>query len=538
MEQKCHDETRSPRERLARTRTLVRRALTHWKGSLLVFCVAGVLAVLGASRVRHVYRSECTVLAKARIRTDDRDDSSTSPDQVARQSARLKDMLTTRARLESAIKKFGLYQEIVANKTMLDAVEQMKPHVGFRALEGDEYVISFDGDDPDMVQRVTQYLSESLINEFAAGDLEDLQHEADFLSKEEARSLSGLEASTKAVTLFLAAHPEFALEAKQAASTPFGPSPVAGIPLMPRLPKDATPTNDPELDALYRERARLEGEERSAAVAAPVAVVAPGVLSGAASSKQLDDQIVQAQGEMEVAAKRVAETLADIASKSNLTEDHPDMRAARMAADAAARQLHAAKARLAAIQQLKDSALGGDRVEPARVAPETAEKLRQINIQIAMRKNAAATAGQPANGHPGALSSSADGAGLVELETDWQRLVRALSESKARHDDINMRVERAKLAVEASRAQASERMAVVEPPFRPTHPVKGGRANFAIAGLAMALLLSVAYATARVSLDDTLVDSDDLEALGLGPVLGVVPTLNTVSTEKVHSRAA
>ncbi|HXN32331.1 MAG TPA: hypothetical protein VN894_10735 [Polyangiaceae bacterium] len=536
MEQKGHEEARSPRERLVRTRTLACRGLNYWKGSLLMFSLAGAVAVAGAWRVKHVYRSECTVLAKARIRTDDRDDSSTSPDQVARQSARLKDMLTTRARLESAIKRFGLYGDTVAQKTMLDAVEQMKPHVGFRALEGAQYVISFDGDDPDVVQKVTQYLSESLTLEYAAGDLDDLQREADFLTQEEVRSLAGLEESTKAVTLFLAAHPEFAVEAKQAASTPFGPSPVAGIPLMPKSSNDAATANDPELSALYRERARLAGEARSAAA------MARGVVAGTASSKQLDDQIAQAQAEVEVAAKRVAETLGDLASKSNLTEDHPDMRAARMAADAGARQLHGTKGKLAALLRLKDSALGGAMPDASQVPPEIAEKLRQVDLQITMRR-ARASHGRPPSGaegpEPPSTSAGRAVTAVVELETDWQRLLRALSESKSHHDDLNLRVERVKLALEATRALASERMAVVDPPFRPTHPVKGGRTNVAIAGLAMACLLAIAYATARVSLDDTLVDADDLEALGLAPVLGVVPSHHPVSSpKKVHAHAA
>ena len=55
----------------------------------------------------------------------------------------------------------------------------------------------------------------------------------------------------------------------------------------------------------------------------------------------------------------------------------------------------------------------------------------------------------------------------------------------------------------------------------------------------MACLLAIAYATARVSLDDTLVDADDLEALGLAPVLGVVPSHHPVSSpKKVHAHAA
>jgi uncharacterized protein involved in exopolysaccharide biosynthesis len=115
---------------------------------------------------------------------------------------------------------------------------------------------------------------------------------------------------------------------------------------------------------------------------------------------------------------------------------------------------------------------------------------------------------------------------VVELETDWQRLLRALNEAKTHHDDLKVRAERAKLALEAARSQASERMAVVDAPYRPTHPSKGGRTNVAIAGLGMALLLAIAYATARVTMDDTLVDPDDVEALRVAPMLGVLPRID------------
>jgi uncharacterized protein involved in exopolysaccharide biosynthesis len=120
---------------------------------------------------------------------------------------------------------------------------------------------------------------------------------------------------------------------------------------------------------------------------------------------------------------------------------------------------------------------------------------------------------------------------VVELETEWQRLLRALSDTRAHHDDLKLRAQRARLALEAAHAQASERMAIVDPPYRPTHPSKGGRTNIALAGLAMALLLAVAYASARASLDDTLIDADDVDALGLAPVLGVVPKLGLTAKE-------
>lgn len=529
VEQNRHEEARSPRERLARVRTLALRGLSYWKGMLVVLLLGGTAAIVIAMHVQRVYRSECTVFAKPRIRTDDRDDSGTSPDALMRQQARLKDMLTTRSRLESAIKRFHLYPDVVASKTLQDAVEKMKPHVGFRSLEGAQYVISFDGNDADVVQKVTEYLASSLIDDYAAGDLDDLQREADFLAKEEERSLSGLEDATKALTIFLADHPEFALEAtKAAATTPLGTNPTAGIPLMPSAPKDAVTTRDPELAALYRERMRLDAEARSAAVAAP------GVLAVSSSGKVLDDQVAQAQAEVEAAAKRVAETQADVAAKSaSLTEDHPDMRAARLAADAAARQLHEAKVQLAALQQLKANGTGTPLSETSQVPPEIASKLKLVDAQItARRAQLARAAGSGAK--PGAASApqanlpptSPGVTAVVELETDWQRLLRALNEAKSHHDDLKSRAERAKLALEAAHAQANERMAIVDPPYRPTHPSKGGRTNAALAGLAMTWLLAIGYATLRVTLDDRLIDGDDVEALGVAQVLGVVPRLD------------
>jgi hypothetical protein len=515
-----HVETRgpmSPRERLARMRALAARGLAYSRGSLCILLLGSGVALGVARNTRPVYRAECTVFAKARIRTDDRDDGTPSPDQVVRQGARLKDMLTTRGRLEMAIKTFHLYPETLSNRSMLDAVEEMKPHVGFRSLEGALYVISFDGNQPDLVQKVTAYLSDSLIDDYAMSDLDDLRRDADFLDKQEAASLDGLEESTRALTMFLAAHPEFAVEAKQAAA-PFGPSPASGIPLMPRIPQGA-PLGDAELAALYREHGRLDGEAHGAVGSRGGTAVLAG--------KQLDESLAQSQAGVEAAAKRVAEAQADLASKSNLTEDHPDMRAARMAAEAAARQLHDAKLSHANLQQLRDS--GGVPIDPALVPPEVASKLRQVNAQIAARRSQLGRSQAPSAGASQARPATAEVTAVVELETEWQRLLRALGEARSRHDDLKLRAQRSRLALEAAHVQANEQMAIVDPAVRPTHPSKGGRTNTALAGFALAILLSIAYASARVAIDDRLIEAEDIEALGLLPVLCVVPRLESAS---------
>jgi hypothetical protein len=536
-EQKSHEETRSPRERLARLCTLIRRGLDYWKGMLVIGVLGAVVTVFFAMQVKRVYRSECTIFVKGGMRTrGDNENPDTSMEAMTRQEARLKDMLTTRARLESAIRTFHLYAPTVASRTMLDAVEGMKPHVGFRSIEGAQYVISFDGDSQDQVYEVTQYLADSLIDDYAAGDLQDLMREAEFLAQQEQASLSGLDDATKALTEFLATHPEFAIEAQQAAATPFGPSPMAGLPFLPRSSRHAAPAaapSDPELAALWRQRTRLEGEARNASAAAR------GLPPPHTSAKQVKDQITQAQAEVEAAAKRVAETQADLASKSNLTEDHPDMRAARIAADAAARTLHESKVKLEALQQLETSGAPPPPPPPPTDIPaQLADKLRSVDAQIAARraqldKDASAkgdAAQQPS--HQAAVPP------VVELETEWQRLLRALGDARSHHDDLQARVDRSKLALEAARVDAKQRMAIVDPPFRPTHPTKGGRANAAMAGLALTVLFAIGYATLRVTLADELVDADDVEALGVVPVLGVVPRIDGADKETTDDRSA
>jgi hypothetical protein len=520
------------REKVDRFKVLARRALAYWRMSLVLFVAGCAVALAVAWQVKRAYRSECTVLAKPRFRTDDKEESS---DQSGpKLAARLKDMLTTRSRLESAIKAFKLYPQTTANKTMLDAADEMKPHVGFRPLDSGRYVISFDGEDANTVQLVTQFLADSLIDEYASGHLGDLKREADFLAQQEETSEDELEKATRELTIFLAAHPEFALEAKQAATvTPYGqPNPVAGIPLMPKLPKNTPATTDPELAALYRQRARLESEAKSAsAPAASVQQPEPAPTT----NKALADQMAQAQADVETAAKRVAEAQADLATKANLTEDHPDMKAARLTADQAARQLHQAKVRLASLQQQQASGAqggaGSPYETPGRVPPEIAEKIRQVDGQIAARqkelKEAQGNAPAPsASGAPSAAPTVAVSPGVsavVELENNWQRLLRGLNEAKTRHDDLKLRAERAKLAVLAAQVTANEAMSVVEPAYRPSHPSKGGRTNAALIGLALSLFVATLYAAARVLFNDTLIDTADIEATKLIPVLGVVP---------------
>src|SRR5689334_10067372 len=99
----------SPRERIARGRTLAGRALKYWKMSALLLIAGCAIALLVATRVKLIYRSECVILFKPAIKTSERQEEESPSERAGKLAPKLKEVLTTRSRLEQMIKQYGLY---------------------------------------------------------------------------------------------------------------------------------------------------------------------------------------------------------------------------------------------------------------------------------------------------------------------------------------------------------------------------------------------------------------------------------------------
>ena len=577
------------RERIARARVMLRRGFAYWRMASFLFVVAAGVALFVAMNVKRVYKSEVTVIAKPGLRTDDKDESSAAQ-RVAKMTGDLKDALTTESHLEGAIQKFKLYRRTVDARGLKDATDEMAPHVGFRAkAESGRYVISFDSSEiegrstQDLVRDVTEYLAKTLIQDYASGDLKAKQDQLDFDQGQEAQTTTRLEKATKELALFLLAHPEFAMDAKQAATqSPLGiaPNPALGIPLAPnnkpvQSPAQAVQKSDPALAALYqsdgqlgalwRQRTRLSAEIAATAPTTTAAPTPAPALTSTAAVAALEDQINAAQADVEGAAKRVAETQGDLASKqSTLGPDNPDLKTAQAAANAAATQLHQAKMKLATLQAQKlalqtPAAVTADNPYDTAPAPnaqnaqnaqnaELVGKLHDIDSQIATREaelkkqraaGTAPTATDPNATAPGPSGSAGVAAApvepvnpIVQLETEYLRLFRELTTAKSANERAKVSLERAQTAVEASRAAADDVIQIEQHAYRPTSPSKGGRTPAAALGMFVALLIAVLYAAARVVFNDTLIDAYDVDALQLIPVLGVVPKLHAPVLKK------
>jgi capsular polysaccharide biosynthesis protein len=506
----------TPRERMERARVVARRALGYWKGASLLFILASIVSLVVALNMKRIYRSECVVLVRPAMKTDDREES--PQDRAMKLAPKLKDTLLTRTRLEPIIREFNLYPSKVETKGMIDAVEEMRLHIGFRGRDSETFVISFEDEEPDRTRAVTQKLAESTMDEFRKGNLSSSKQQAEFLGAEEKRAEEALETANRQLATFLAAHPEFAAETRQGA---FGAAPgVSAAPGM--VPPPTAPgivaaqhSVDPQLASLYRQKARLETELRGRAAQA--------------SGLPVNDSVQNLTKARDDAARRAAQSQADLADKlTRFTDQHPDVTAARTQVDAAGRALQAAEANLDTARKGSSAPVDGQQVAPD-VQRRIEDVQRQIGARQAELKSRKAAPADPANAADTAKAPPSAAAEpmnpLVAMETDWQRLLRATSDAKASHDDLARRMERASLRASATEATGDAQMEIIDPAYKPTRPARGGRTNAALVGLGLATFLAVGFAFARVATNDTLMDAHDVEALHMIPVLGVVPRL-------------
>ncbi len=508
----------TPRERMDRARVIARRATAYWKSAMLLFVLGAGVSVLVAFNMTRIYRSECVVLVRPAIRTDDRDE--TPSERAVKLAPKLKDTLLTRTRLEPVIREFNLYPKTVESKGMIDAVEEMRLHVGFRGRDSETFVISFEDEDADRTRAVTQKLAESTMEEFRKGTLNSSREQADFLSAEEKRAEDALEIANRQLATFLAVHPEFAAETRQGGfggggqGAAFGNAP----PLMPGIVA-AQHSGDAQLASLYRQKARLENEMRARATQ-----------GGAPATNDSVANLAKARDD---AARKAAQAQADLVDKTTrFTDQHPDVIAARAQVDAAAKSLQTAEANLEAAKKADK----GAPAEAAQVAPDLQKRVDDVQKLIAQRQAEISKHGSGATPNAGTDTTATKAAAaaappqepanpLVALETEWQRLLRETSDAKSAHDDLARRMDRASLRASAAEATGDGQMEIIDPAYKPTRPARGGRTNAALVGLGLTMFLSVGYAFARVATNDTLIDSYDVELLRLIPVLGTIPKL-------------
>lgn len=463
---------------------MIKRTLAHWYVALLVALVGAALTIVVVQTRKPAYRSETVIHYREGVKSTYLGPD--GPDPLRTLAARLKETLLARSNLEKVVTEFNLYPEVLEKRGIVDAVDKLRSKILFKSRSTDTFAISFEGQTREQAQEVTQRLADILVEETTRVRRTQAKITMEFLETERKRAEQEVETADAELAKFLAEHPEFAAEQASPGGTQAGASIRAA---------ERRVTNDPTLEALERQaprlRARLAGTSE-AATPAP---------------RQPPPELVRAkdQAEQELAAAR-----RDLADKqSRFTEQHPDVRTAMARVSRAEAALRRAEQALVMPAPEVDPAAG--EAEKAKIRAQ----LQKIEREIALRKGLKVGT---------QVDASETAKQIINIETEWARLIREQSRARQRLADIESKFFRATMAQSSEQGGYSAQIDVVDPAYRPSAPSGPSRMLLAIAGLFMSVAAGIGLAAARgIVLDDRIYDVEDIDRLALAPVLVVVP---------------
>jgi uncharacterized protein involved in exopolysaccharide biosynthesis len=445
----------------------MRRALRHWYVLPATLLVGGLVCAGYFVLQPPAYRSETLLLHTDGIASADATEQATAPRNIA---ARIQEILMSRQLLGRVRDDFGLYPEVRRQYGPVDAVDELRKHIQFKAPGGNTFRIAFDGDSAQQAQRVTARLAELVIDSDSELRSSQALLTRDFLAREKTGTEGRLDEAERQVASFMAEHPRFALDTTPLTSGAAIRASVQGTaraaPRWTAVPRAATPPP------------------------APMAAATP-----AASPRGPSLAMRETAASLAAARTSLAEKLAQF------TPAHPDVRAAQAA-------VARAEARFAEAEAADEA-----RVEPtpppppATAAPAPSERAMRYTM-VPVR-----------DAGPGTTAAPQD---LVALETEWATLTRSVLEARQHQDQVEAALFKAEMATSSvTDGNHGTQMSVIDGAYLPQRPVPPGRATIAAIASALSLLLGGLVMLLCAALDDRIYAERDLA--GVAGMLVQVP---------------
>jgi len=471
------------REHLVRWLEFLKRALHFWPvfgAALLIGCLAcGTFLAMAHPR----YRSETVVLYVEKGTTADAAEAA-----AARTVAvRLKELLMSRQTLERVVTEFNLYPELRRTTGTTDAVEELKKHVEFRAPGGDTFSIAFEGDSPSQAQNVTAELAHLVIDSDSTLRKSRARASVEFLEGERKATESQLRDAEQSLAAFMAQHPRFAL--------------------------DATPLNNGAAIRASLAAAPTAGQGAPSAMRLPAAASIGGASAGAASGAPARSGAVGHETQAEALAKAAVAAARENLNQQLLhyTPAHPDVRAAQA-------ELARATERLAAAQAAAPAAA------PAAEGSNAESAAIQVT-PVAERRPSPAPA--PAAAPVPAAKANEPEKDLVNLETQWLRLTRAVTEAREHQDQVEGQLFKADIQASSEGAGRGVQVDIIDPAFLPQRALPPGPVLIAAIFFVGSVVLGAIGALIAAAFDDRLLTARDLN--GITSVLVEIPRATRLS---------
>ena len=489
MTEQAAERSDETHEQLLSAAAFVRRARRFWGLALSVLVLGGAACAAFLFVRQPMFRSETVILYSEGVRSGDDADR---PSAARGVTIRLKEILMSRASLDPVVREFGLYPEIQKAQGQVDAVEELKKHIEFRAPGGDTFSLAFTGESASAARAVTARLAEVVI-----GQDSDLRKKQailvrDFLETEKRATEDGLRDAELALASFMAAHPRFALDATPLANGAAIRASMGTSPAPPGWSLGAAPP-------------RGVGKPRMGQAAALESSISSASSRGEALNGGREAAEEEARAKAGLAAARA--NLTDLAARFTIA--HPDVRSAQAEVERATSRLAAATGAAMPAERVSSTAgpglpLAAPSPAPAGPSPPNAMSNRRPTA--------------------GPLGSSAQVAGLraserevVTLETEWVKLTRGATEARQHQDQVEAALFKAKSAANSEKRDYGVQVTMIDPAFLPQTAVPPGRTVIVALFAGGSLFLAAAAAVLKALLDDRVYEERDIRQFA--PVL-------------------
>jgi uncharacterized protein involved in exopolysaccharide biosynthesis len=501
----------TPRDRLERLVDYVRKARRYWwivAGAVVLG--AGLSVVFAVTRPAK-YKSWSVLFYQERIQSALLQGRQTTENQ-RNIGERYRELLLSRDLLAKVIEDPAInpFPDELAKDGVDAAVEELRKSVALENRGIMAFRITYTDSRPGRAQKVTERLTDLLKSKENEIRDEQVKATAEFAETQKKVATEQLRERQRALSEFLAKHPEFAQEDMGGAG--------AGIRARTNRNNElaGARSGNPRVLALERQRARIKARLDAPPGLTPVVVRTPRTASPA---RQAALQVVEEAQR----ALREAERGLDAATARGYTEKHPNMVKAREAvADAKDR-----------VKRAQDAVPDDPDDDPIPLAPTTEADRQKLQKQLAQVEQELAAERKRDTKTETPTTADDPVAAVVNLEADFASLQDAVDEQRERVQSLADAVFRAQIDASQQLAEQGAHLAVVSPAFRPIKPFGSGKKILVLAGVALFATLGLALALGLAIIDDRLYRRQEVEELGLGAVLAVIPAMEKAKKAKL-----
>lgn len=490
--------TVTPRDRLQRLVDLGRKTLRYWWLVAVFAVVGGGLSLAFAITRPRQYQSEAVLSYGEQIKTNVLTNRQVEVDRNIGEHYR--ELLLARVQLAKVVAdpKLNPFPE---EKNPELAVDKLRAAIKFTA-SGSTFHIVYTDHDPDRAKAVNLLLTKLLQEKDIEVQNSSAQATIGFALQRKTAADEQLGKAQQAFAGFLVAHPEFAQDT--------GGSTGAEGAAVRKSQRPATA--NPRLDALERQRARIQARLDAPPDAPPVRIPAPPSPEKIAADAAVSD----AQRELNAAQRELDDAL------SKFTDKHPAVVAAQSRVAAAQQKLRHAQA---SVPPDTETAIA-----PATPADRTKlqKQLQELEGQIADEQR---------RGKGDASTLDASAKRLVDLEADYAKLKHDVDEARDASEGAAESARRAGMDAD-QKLKEQGRLNVIDPANRPVRPSGPGKTIFLLAGMVLFLSLGVALAVALAVIDDRLYRRADIDQLGIAVLAVIPPPENAKHAAKALKEAA